>query len=168
MFRRRQQRRFEPTIDERRERQIEKVHSLTYALLLDLAAWFLDVHEPVDGRLFPEYRLQGVRDLADPRERLGRYLSPELLATWEPVRERWVSAGLRLKPDYGTTATLEIEGLEGDQTPRAITRFTDRSVIERGTERQYNNRAWVLTAWLRSDLSMIENATFRPASPPGA
>ena len=114
-----------------------------------------------------EYRLQGVRELADPRERLRRYLSPELLASWEPAHDRWLSAGLRLKPDYGTTATLEIEGLEGDPLPRAVTRFTDRSVIERGRERQYNNREWVLTAWLRPDLSRIENATFRPAAAAG-
>ena len=34
-------------------------------------------------------------------------------------------------------------------------------------ERQYNNREWVLTAWLRPDLSRIENATFRPAAAAG-
>jgi hypothetical protein len=165
MLSRRSQKRFEPTVDERREGQIEKVHSLTYALLLDLAAWFLDIHEPVDERLFPEYRLRGVRDVADPRERLRLYVSPELIAAWEPVRDRWVGAGLRLKPDYGTTATLEIEGLESSELPRAITRFTDRSVIEQGKQRQYNNREWLLTTWLRPDLGRIENATFRPAGP---
>jgi hypothetical protein len=141
------------------------VHSLTYALLLDLVAWFLDLREPVNEGLFPEYLLPRLKDIADPRERLSAYCSPRLLAAWEPVRARWLTRGIRVKPDFGTTATLQIEGLDGDGTesPRAVARFTDRSVIERGAERQYNSREWVLTAWLRPDLSRIEDATFRPA-----
>ncbi len=159
----RKSRRFEVSPDEQRERQIEQVHSLTYALLLDLVAWFLDVREPVDEHLFPEYRLARLKDLADPRERLSAYCSPRLLAAWEPVRARWVERGIRVKPDFGTTATLQIEGLDGEEAPRAVARFTDRSVVERGAQRQYNSRDWVLTAWLLPDLSRIEDATFRPA-----
>lgn len=159
----RRSRRFEISPDEQREQQIEHVHSLTYALLLDLVAWFLDIQEPVNQSLFPEYRLAQLRDVPDPRERLGAYCSPRLLAAWEPVRARWLSRGIRVKPDFGTTATLQIEGLDGDERPRAVARFTDRSVIEQGAQRQYNSREWVLTAWLRSDLSRIEDATFRPA-----
>ena len=163
MFRR--SRRMEISPDEQREQQIEHVHSLTYALLLDLVAWFLDIREPVNTGLFPEYRLGQLRDLADPRERLGAYCSPRLLAAWEPVRARWLARGIRVKPDFGTTATLQIEGLDGAEAPRAVARFTDRSVIEQGAQRQYNSRDWVLTAWLRPDLSRIEDATFRPAGP---
>ena len=159
----RKSRRFEVSPDEQRERQIEQVHSLTYALLLDLVAWFLDIREPVSEQLFPEYRLPRLKELADPRERLSAYCSPQLLAAWEPVRTRWLERGIRVKPDFGTTATLQIEGLDGDETPRAVARFTDRSVVERGPQRQYNSRDWVLTAWLRPDLSRIEDATFRPA-----
>jgi hypothetical protein len=159
----RRSRRLEITPDDERERQIEHVHSLTYSLLLDLVAWFLDVHEPVNEGLFPEYRLPHLKDIPDPRERLSAYCSPRLLAAWEPVRARWVSRGIRVKPDLGTTATLQIEGLDGGETPRAVARFTDRSVIERGEQRQYNSREWVLTAWLRPDLNRIEDATFRPA-----
>ena len=134
-------------------------------LLLDLVAWFLDLREPVSEDLFPEYRLPQLKDVADPRERLSAYCSPRLLAAWEPVRARWLARGIRVKPDFGTTATLQIEGLDGDglESPRAVARFTDRSVIERGAQRQYNSREWVLTAWLRPDLSRIEDATFRPA-----
>ena len=159
----RKPKRFEISPDEHRERQIEQVHALTYALLLDLVAWFLDLREPVSEHLFPEYRLAQLKDVADPRERLNGYCNPRLLAAWEPVRARWLERGIRVKPDFGTTATLQIEGLEGEQTPRAVARFTDRSVVERGAQRQYNSREWVLTAWLRSDLSRIEDATFRPA-----
>jgi hypothetical protein len=159
----RRSRRFEVSPDERREQQIEQVHSLTYALLLDLVAWFLDVREPVSETLFPEYRLPQLKDLPDPRDRLSAYVSPRLLAAWEPVRGRWLARGIRVKPDFGTTATLHIEGLDGEATPRAVARFTDRSVVERGAQRQYNSREWVLTAWLRPDLSRIEDATFRPA-----
>jgi hypothetical protein len=155
--------------DEQRERQIEQVHSLTYALLLDLVAWFLDIREPVNERLFPEYGLTGVKHLDDPRERLRSYCSPRLLAAWEPVRSRWLERGIRVKPDFGTTATLQIEGLDGAESPRAVARFTDRSVVERGAQRQYNSREWVLTTWLRPDLGLIEDATFRPVNdePPG-
>lgn len=158
----RRSRHVEVSPDEQRERQIEQVHSLTYALLLDLVSWFLDIREPVSESLFPEYRLPRVRDLEDPRERLGAYCSPRLLAAWEPVRRRWLERGIRVKPDFGTTATLQIEGLDGLETPRATARFTDRSVVEHGAQRQYNSREWVLTAWLRPDLSRIEDATFRP------
>lgn len=156
-------RRFDLSPDEARERQIEQVHSLTYALLLDLVAWFLDLQEPVSETLFPEYHLAQVKHLPDPRERLSAYCSPRLLEAWEPVRARWQQRGIRVKPDFGTTATLQIEGLDGEETPRAVARFTDRSVVERGTQRQYNSRDWVLTAWLRPDLSRIENATFQAA-----
>lgn len=159
----RRSRRFEVSPDQQREQQIEHVHSLTYALLLDLVAWFLDLREPVNESLFPEYRLAAVKDLADPRDRLSSYCSPRLLAAWEPVRNRWLERGIRVKPDFGTTATLQIEGLDGQDQPRAVARFTDRSVIERGAQRQYNSRDWVLTTWFRTDLSRIEDATFRPA-----
>ncbi len=162
MFSRRRKR-FEPTTDERRERQIERVHAMTYALLLDVMAWFLDLDQPVSEQLFPEYRLEGLREIADPRQRLHGYCSPHLLAAWEPVRRRWLERGIRLKPDFGTTATLQIEGLDGEEGPRATARFTDRSVVELDGRRQYNSREWVLTAWLRPDLSRIEDATFRPA-----
>jgi len=160
----RRAKRMETSPDERRERQIEQVHSLTYALLLDLMAWFLDIREPVNETLFPDYRLPGTRDLDDPRERLRTYCSPVLLAAWEPVRSRWLERGIRVKPDFGTTATLQIEGLDGMAPPRAVARFTDRSVVERGAQRQYNSREWVLTTWLRWDLGRIEDATFRPAA----
>jgi hypothetical protein len=159
----RRAKRFEVTPDEQREHQIEHVHSLTYALLLDVVSWFLDIREPVSQSLFPEYRMTEVKDLADPHERLSSYCSPRLLAAWEPVRARWLQREIRVKPDFGTTATLQIEGLDGEETPRAIARFTDRSVVERGAQRQYNSRDWVLTAWLRPDLSRIEDATFQPA-----
>ena len=69
----RKSRRFEISPDEHREQQIEHVHSLTYALLLDLVAWFLDIREPVNEALFPEYRLAQLKDIPDPRERLGAY-----------------------------------------------------------------------------------------------
>lgn len=154
--------RFDVSPDEQREHQIEQVHTLTYALLLDVVAWFLDIQEPVSESLFPEYGLSQVKDVADPRKRLGAYCSPRLLAAWEPVRARWLQREIRVKPDFGTTATLQIEGLD-EETPRAVARFTDRSVVERDQQRQYNSRDWVLTAWLRQDLTRIEDATFRPA-----
>jgi hypothetical protein len=165
MFRGRANRRFEVTPDERLERQIERVHTLTYALLLDVVAWFMDLREPVNDRLFPEYHLtDAVRAMPDPRERLATYCSTRLLTAWEPARERWLSHGARLKPDFGTTATLQIEGLDGPAPqPQAVARFTDRSVIEHGSRRQYLSRDWVLTAWLRGDLSRIENAFFAAA-----
>ncbi len=159
----RRSRRVEISPDEQRELQIEQVHTLTYALLLDLVAWFLDIREPVNANLFPEYRMSRVMELPNPRDRLDAYCSPRLLAAWEPVRTRWLERGIRVKPDFGTTATLQIEGLDGQDQPRATARFTDRSVVERGAQRQYNSREWILTAWLRSDLAVIEDATFRLA-----
>jgi hypothetical protein len=161
-------RRAEPTTDEHRARQIEQVHTLLYALLLDLVSWFLALEEPVDERLFPEYRLERVRTLPDPLDRLHAYCSPRLVAAWEPVQRRWVDRGIRMKPDFGTTATLRIEGLDVGQEPRAVARFTDRSVLELDGRRQYNSNEWVLTAWLRADLERIENATFRPAAEEGS
>ena len=166
MFGRR--RRLEPTTDENRARQIEQVHALLYALLLDLVSWFLELHQPVDPTLFPEYRLERVRALADPLDRLHAYCSPRLVAAWEPVQRRWIDRGIRMKPDFGTTATLRIEGLDVGQEPRAVARFTDRSVLEQGARRQYNSNEWLLTAWLRADLDRIEKATFRPAADEGA
>ncbi len=162
MFGRRRHR-LEPNTDHARERQIEQVHTLLYALLLDVVAWFLDLHEPVSERLFPEYRLPELRPLPDPRDRLRVYCSPRLLAAWEPARRRWVERGIRVKPDFGTTATLRIEGLDGAAFPRAVARFTDRSVLELQGRRQYNSTDWVLTAWLRPDLSRIESASFQSA-----
>ena len=42
----------------------------------------------------------------------------------------------------------------------SVTRFTDRSVVELGRQRQYNNRDWFLTTWLRPDLSRISQIRF--------
>jgi len=159
----RRRRRQEPNTDVARERQIEQVHTLLYALLLDVVAWFLDLNEPVSDRLFPEYRLSQLRDLPDPRDRLRAYCSPRLLSAWEPAQRRWAARGIRVKPDFGTTATLRIEGLDGAEFPRAVARFTDRSVLEMQGRRQYNSNDWVLTAWLRPDLSRIESVSFRSA-----
>jgi hypothetical protein len=169
MFGRRPNRRLEITPDERRERQIERVHTLTYALLLDVIAWFMDLREPVDEHLFPEYHLpDAVRSMLDPRERLATYVSTRLLAAWEPARERWLSHGAHLKPDFGTSATLQIEGLDGEAPqPLATARFTDRSVVEIGGRRQYLSHDWVLTAWLAPDLTRIENAAFAAADAAG-
>lgn len=147
--------------------RIETVHILVYSLLLDLAAWFRGTPEPLDERLFPEYALVGLRQIADPRERLGRYVNPELIAVWEPIVEGWVSAGLRYTPNVGVNMTVRIDGLEGKQTPRAMARFTDRSVVELGRQRQYNDREWLLTTWFRPDLKRIENALLRPVTPGG-
>jgi hypothetical protein len=163
----RRNRRFEASPDEQREHQIEHVHALTYALLLDVVSWFEDHHEPVDTNLFPDYP-PTFRGLPEPRRRLESYCSPRLLAAWEPVRSRWLERGIRVKADLGTIGTLVIEGLDGPEVPCAVGRFTDSSVIERGTQRQYNSRDWVLTVWLSQDLSRIEDATFRLATLEGS
>jgi len=153
--------------DQLRERQIERVHTLTYALLLDLVAWFADLREPVDERLFPEYRLPAaIRGLADPRDRLASYCSGRLLAAWGPARRRWLEHGARLRPDLGPSGTLEIEGLDGGRRPLAVARFRDRSVVESDAGRRYLGRDWVVTERLAADLSRIENAAFRLAGRP--
>lgn len=153
--------------DQVRERQIERVHTLTYALLLDVVAWFADLREPVDGRLFPEYRLPAaIRDLADPGDRLASYCSGRLLAAWVPARRRWREHGARLRPDLGPSGTLEIEGLDGGRRPLAVARFRDRSVVETDAGPRYLGRDWVVTERLAADLSRIENAAFALARRP--
>ena len=146
----------------RLEERLDAVRGTCFSLLYDLNAWLAGSKGavPLEVR---EYSLTAFRNLADPRERLGRYAASELLEAWERALGPFFAAGAALAPDLGETARLWVEGLEGEGEARAELRFTSRSSIqERGNGRQaLAGQEWLLEVSLVADLDRVEDARLR-------
>jgi hypothetical protein len=150
-----------PSAPDQVDERLERVTALVYALLHDVAAWLCDLQEPVNVELYPEYRLRGVADLAPPRERMARYASPALLASWGEVLDRWVASDYRYRPSYGRNLRVAVtEG--GGEGPKAEVTFQDRSEIELPDGgREAPGRRWQLTAWIADDLRQVRTVVIR-------
>jgi hypothetical protein len=149
--------------EEARRQQVDRVRDLTQAFLHDLLAWLRDAYAPLEAVQFPEYRLERVRDLPDPRERMRRYVNQDLLAMWGPALDGWLAQRLRLRASLGDATRVRVDGLEETQ-PAARVRLVNRSVIEQGNRRQESDGVWMLQLDFSPDLKRIENAELRPAS----
>ena len=145
------------------EERLDTVRGTCFSLLYDLSAWLAGAKEavPLEVR---EYGVTALRGLPDPRERLGRYVAPELLDAWERALGPFFAAGAALAPDLGQTAELSVEGLEGEGEVRAELRFTSRSsIVERGDGGQaLAGQEWLLEISLAADLDRVEDARLRP------
>jgi hypothetical protein len=150
---------------EPRELREEALRGLCFCLLYDLCAWLGRAQRPVPEGV-REYRLEEVRELADPAQRLRRYLDPALAEGWELALAPFFRSGASLALELGDAAPLGAEGLgeEGVQV-RAELRFSERSNLldGRGRHHPLPRRDWVLDAWLSPGLDRVENACLRPA-----
>lgn len=145
------------------EERLDTLRGTCFCLLYDLNAWLARAEQPVPLEL-REYRLAGLRHLTDPRERLSRYVKPELLQAWQQALKPFFEAGTALAPDLGETANLLVEGLDGEGGALAELRFTSRSrvVDRRHRLRPLPGHDWLLRVSLASDLDRVEDARLLP------
>jgi hypothetical protein len=149
------------------QRRLERVSTLVYALVHDLAAWLAQVEGPVRQDRHPDYRLRQIAELPAPRDRMARYLNPAVLDAWRPVLDRWLGHGYRYRPSFGRNIRVAVtEGGEGG--PRAVVSFQDRSEVEvPGGGRECPRREWTMTLWVTPDLKQIASVVLRTAGPTG-
>lgn len=142
----------------------EAMRGICFCLLYDLCCWLASVRRPVPGDV-DEYTLP-LRDVGDPRERLGRYVNPSLLQSWERALEPFFASGATLEPELGEAGSFQERGRDAAGRLRAELRFGNRSsVMDRSQHRhQLPPHDWILTVLLSPELGgFIENATIRRA-----
>ncbi len=142
----------------------ELLAGLCYCLLYDLCAWLAGSRWPVPPGL-DEYRREDLRLLSHPRERLGRYLEPQLLLTWERALTPFFEAGAILKPRVRETAALDLFDMECGGLPRAQLRFGDSSSVLGHADARLERpaRDWLLTVTASGDLLRVQEARLEPA-----
>jgi hypothetical protein len=143
----------------------ESVKGTCFCLLYDLCCWLGTIRGRVPDEA-AEYRLTGLRDLTDPRQRLDRYVNPALLQSWERALEPFFASRVKLEPDLGDAGVLDSWGLDPSGRLRAEFRFANRSsVVDPDMRRhQLPPYDWVLTVLMSPEPGgFVENATIRVA-----
>ncbi|HEY7201484.1 MAG TPA: hypothetical protein VIC57_14785 [Candidatus Dormibacteraeota bacterium] len=143
----------------------EAMRGICFCLLYDLCCWLATVRRPVPADV-DEYTLTPLRDIGDPRQRLGRYVNPAILQSWARALEPFFSIGATLEPELGEAGSFQERGRDGAGRLRAELRFGNRSsVLDRSQRRhQLPPHDWILTVLISLDQGgFIENATIRRA-----
>jgi hypothetical protein len=148
----------------RLEERLDAVRGTCFCLLYDLTGWLAGGRRKVPIQV-REYRLAHLRDLPDPRERMGRYVDATLLQAWEDALRPFFRGGAALLPQLGDTAPLWVEGLDGKGQVRAEVRFTNRSSVVDLRDRRHSlsEQEWRLEVALSPELDHVEDARLRPA-----
>ena len=141
----------------------EMMRGVCFCLLYDLCCWLAGTHRVVSAEV-DEYTMTELRMVEDPRERLRRYVSPNLLRTWEGALQPFFTSGLILDPELGEAGSFEEHGRDAGGRARAELRFGNRSSVVDPAQRRHELpvRDWILTVWLSPKPGRyIENATIR-------
>lgn len=142
----------------------EAMRGICFCLLYDLCCWLAGVKRAVPSDI-DEYTLTRLRDMAEPLERLGRYVAPPVLQSWEASLQPFFGSGLLLEPELGEAGSFQERGKDASGRVRAELRFDNRSSVMDASKRlhQLPPREWILTVWLTPELGdYVENATIRP------
>ncbi len=143
----------------------EAMRGVCFCLLYDLCCWLAGHRRGVTDDV-EEYSLTGLRTLEDPRERLNRYVNPDLLRSWERALSPFFTARLTLDPELGEAGSFQDQGRDSSGRPKAELRFANRSSVIDPTQHRHQlpPRDWILTVWLsREPGGYVENATIRHA-----
>jgi tetratricopeptide (TPR) repeat protein len=142
---------------------MQTLRGLTFTALYDLCCWLAGANQPVPDDN-DAYSLTNLRAIAWPRERLGAYVNPGLLALWDEALRPYLGSGVRLAPELGDDAKLIEHGLERGEPVRAEVQFKDRSslLLQGGELRPVAPGDWMLTLWVSADLARIDDAMLRP------
>jgi len=143
----------------------EAMRGICFCLLYDLCCWLASVRRPVPVDV-EEYTLVALREIGDPRQRLGRYVNGTLLLSWERVLEPFFESGATLEPELGEAGSFQERGRDAAGRLRAELRFGNRSsVLDRSQRRhQLEPQDWMLTVLLSAEQGgYVENATIRRA-----
>jgi hypothetical protein len=141
------------------------MRGVCFCMLYDLCCWLAGHRRGVPDDV-DEYSLTGLRAVEDPRERLGRYVSPELLRSWEGALKPFFTPGFTLDPELGEAGSFQDHGRDGSGRPKAELRFGNRSSVMDPSRRRHDlpPRDWILTVWLSPQPGgHVENATIRLA-----
>lgn len=143
------------------DRRSAALQGLCFCFLYDLCAWLAGGQDPVPSRT-SEYTLTHLRSLADPRQRLQRYVNPQLLGAWEGALGSFFARGLLLVPDLAADTELVEEGRRQGGSLRADLRFFSRSSLRDGARfSPLPARRWQLTLWVSADLARVDDAAVR-------
>jgi len=143
----------------------EAMRGVCFCLLYDLCCWLASVRRPVPTDV-EEYTLGAVREIADPRQRLGRYVNGTLLLSWEQALEPFFECGATFEPELGEAGSFQERGRDAAGRLRAELRFGNRSSVLDRNQRRYHLEAhdWMLTVLLSAEQGgYVENATIRRA-----
>jgi hypothetical protein len=143
----------------------EAMRGICFCLLYDLCCWLALVRRPVPVDV-EEYTLVALREIGDPRQRLGRYVNGTLLLSWERALEPFFDSGATLEPELGEAGSFQERGRDAAGRLRAELRFGNRSsVLDRSQRRhQLEPQDWMLTVLLSAEQGgYVENATIRKA-----
>jgi hypothetical protein len=143
----------------------EAMRGICFCLLYDLCCWLASVRRPVPTDV-QEYTLVALREIGDPRQRLGRYVNGTLLMSWERALEPFFEIGATLEPELGEAGSFQERGRDAAGRLRAELRFGNRStVLDRSQRRhQVEPQDWMLTVLLSAERGgYVENATIRRA-----
>jgi hypothetical protein len=143
----------------------EAMRGICFCLLYDLCCWLASVRRPVPTDV-EEYTLVALREIGDPRQRLGRYVNGTLLMSWERALEPFFEIGATLEPELGEAGSFQERGRDAAGRLRAELRFGNRStVLDRSQRRhQVEPQDWMLTVLLSAERGgYVENATIRRA-----
>jgi hypothetical protein len=143
----------------------EAMRGTCFCLLYDLCCWLATVRRPVPADV-DEYTLTALREVGDPRQRLGRYVNPALLESWERALQPFFASGATLEPELGEAGSFQERGRDAAGRLRAELRFGNRSsVLDRSLRRhQLPPHDWILTVLLSPESAgFVENASIRRA-----
>jgi hypothetical protein len=143
----------------------EAMRGICFCLLYDLCCWLASVRRPVPGDV-EEYTLGLLREIGDPRLRLGRYVNGTLLMSWERALEPFFASGATLEPELGEAGSFQERGRDAAGRMRAELRFGNRSTVLDRSQRRHQPPAqdWILTVLLSGEAGgYVENATIRRA-----
>lgn len=146
-------------------RRVEAMRGVCFCLLYDVCCWLAAVRRPVPDDV-DEYTLTALREVAEPRQRLGRYVNPALLQSWERALVPYFEGSAMLEPELGESGSFQEHGRDSTGRVRAELRFGNRSsLLDRdGRRHQLPPHDWILTVWLSPELGgYVENATLRRA-----
>lgn len=146
--------------------RFEMLQGLCFCLVFDICFYLAGKVAPVPADI-SEYKLNRLREIPQPLERMSHYVSPELIASWKTALEPFFAAGLRLSPELGDGGDLSEDGLIEGTAVRATVKFQNRSaVLDSNNVRGVLPRAeWQMSVFVNSDLTRIEHAVLRPAAP---
>lgn len=156
----------QPTrVDDQPALTAEAMRGACFCLLYDLCCWLASVRRPVPGDV-EEYTLGVLREIGDPRLRLGRYVNGTLLMSWEQALEPFFASGATLEPELGEAGSFQERGRDAAGRLRAELRFGNRSSVVDRSQRRHPlpTQDWILTVLLSSEAGgYVENATIRRA-----
>jgi hypothetical protein len=143
----------------------EALRGVCFCLLYDLCCWLAAVQRPVPAEV-EEYSLAALREVADPRLRLSRYVNPAQLQSWAWALQPFLESGATLEPELGESGSFQERGRDEDGRLLAELRFSNRShVVDRDGQRTpLPPQDWVLDVRLSPDLGgYVESAIIRRA-----